>query len=70
MLGTNTIVIDFHPLREKDDLGSSLQLGGMTLWHRKCSGSDPKTFLLEKTSTGCQQVYHGLHCLRYCQTDH
>jgi hypothetical protein len=30
----------------KDDLGSSLQLGNMTLWHEKNSGGTTKSFLL------------------------
>jgi hypothetical protein len=37
---------------------------------RKDSGDATKTFLLAETSTGGQQVYQVLHCLRYCQTDH
>jgi hypothetical protein len=39
----------------EDDLGSSLQSGGRTLWHRKDSGSVAETFLLAETSTGCHK---------------
>jgi hypothetical protein len=39
------------------DLGSSLQLGGKTLWHQKDSGNAVETFLLAETSTRCRQVY-------------
>jgi hypothetical protein len=52
------------------DLGSPLQLGGGILRHRKDSGDATKTFLLAKTSTGGQQVYQLLHCLRYFQNNH
>jgi hypothetical protein len=54
----------------EDDLGSSLQSGGKTLWHRKDSGSVAETFLLVETSTRCRKVYQVMHRLRYCQTDH
>jgi hypothetical protein len=63
MLGANSVVTNFHlqdgllchlghlcvPSRECEaDLGSSLQSGGRTLWHRKDSGSVAETFLLVK----------------------
>jgi hypothetical protein len=41
----------------KDDLGSPLQSGGMTFWHRENYGLSLETFLLAKTLTGRQQVY-------------
>jgi hypothetical protein len=50
----------------KADLGSPLQSGGRTLRRRKDSGDATETFLLVETSTGGQQVYQVLHCLRYC----
>jgi hypothetical protein len=51
-------------------LGSSLQLGGKTIWHQKDSGSAVETFILAETSTGCRQVYQVLHPLHYFQIDH
>jgi hypothetical protein len=54
----------------EDYLGSPLQLGGKTLRSGKDSGSVAVKFLLAETSTGCQQVYLVLHCLRYFQTSH
>jgi hypothetical protein len=47
----------------KDDLGSPLQSDGRTFWHGENCGHSSETFLLAKTSTGRQQVYHILHCL-------
>jgi hypothetical protein len=44
----------------EDDLGRSLQSGGITLWGQKDSGSAAETFLLAETSTGCRQVYRPL----------
>jgi hypothetical protein len=52
------------------DLGSPLQSSGKTLWHRKDSGDAIETFLLAETSTGGQEVYQVMHCLRYFQNDH
>jgi hypothetical protein len=52
------------------DLGSSLQSGGRTLRCREDSGSVATTFPLAKTLRGCQQVYHVMHGLCHCQTDH
>jgi hypothetical protein len=45
----------------KVDLGIPLQSSGRTFWHRENCGCPSKTFLLAKTSTGRQQVYHILH---------
>jgi hypothetical protein len=50
----------------EDDLGSPLQSGGRTLQRKKDSGDAIETFILAKTPTGGQQVYHVLHYLRYC----
>jgi hypothetical protein len=39
------------------DLGIPLQSGGRTLQRQKYSGDATKTFLLDETSTGGQEVY-------------
>jgi hypothetical protein len=54
----------------KHDLGIPLQSDGRTFWHGENCGCSTETFLLAKTLTGCQQVYHILHCLCHCQANH
>jgi hypothetical protein len=54
----------------KVDLGSPLQWGGRAFWHRENCGRSSETFLLAKTSTGCQQVYLILHYLHLFQAIH
>jgi hypothetical protein len=41
----------------KADLGGSLQSDGKTFWRGENCGHSTDTFLLAKTSIGCQQVY-------------
>jgi hypothetical protein len=54
----------------KAELGSPLQSGGRTFWHRENCGCSSKTFLLAKTSTGHHQVYQILHFLLHFQANH
>jgi hypothetical protein len=54
----------------KDDLGSPLQSGGRTFWHRENCGFPSETFLLAKTSTGRQKVYQILNYLHHFQDGH
>jgi hypothetical protein len=86
LLGTGATVTDFHIQDGilchlgpslcsykrvcKDDLGSPLQSGGRTFWHRENCGHSSETFLLAKTSTGRQQVYQILHYLCHFQANH
>jgi hypothetical protein len=52
----------------KVDLGSSLYLGGMTLWCGKDHGCTTILLLLIEASMGFLQVYHIMHFLCHCQT--
>jgi hypothetical protein len=54
----------------KDDLGGSLQLDGRTFWHGENGGHSTETFLLSKTLTGRQKVYHILHFMCHFQASH
>jgi hypothetical protein len=54
----------------KDDLGSPLQSDGMTFWHGENCGHSLETFLLAKTSTRRQKVYHIFHFMCHFQANH
>jgi hypothetical protein len=54
----------------EDDLGSSLQSDGTTLWCGKDNGNVVEVFLMAKTLTGSHQVHLVLHFLHYFQTIH
>jgi hypothetical protein len=86
LLGTGMNVTDFHiqdgllchlghlcvPAREHAKMiwEAHYSQDGRTFWRGENYGHSTKTFLLAKTSTRCQQVYHILHCLCHFQANH